>query len=96
MHGLVALIALHPFPQLVTDALNQLTCDNRFCSIDGDRSVMHRICTLHVVYEIHKSELLWFGQLTQQIPSIVLSMHPINSPETMVGFLISLHVELII
>ena len=53
---------------------------------------MHRICTLHVVYEIHKSELLWFGQLTQQIPSIVLSMHPVNSPETMVDFLISLHV----
>ena len=96
MHGPVALTTLHPFPQLVADALNQLTYGTQFCSIDGDRSVIHRICTLHVVYEIHKSELLWFGQLTQQIPSIVLSMYPINSPETMVGFSKLFHVELII
>eukprot|EP00731_Ephydatia_muelleri_P024235 Em0016g506a len=69
---------------LVTDALNQLTCGTRFCSIDGHRSLTVRICTLHVVYETHKAELLWFGQLSQQIPSIVLSMQPCNSHDQMV------------
>ena len=77
-------IIAHPFPQLVTDALNQLTCGTKFCSVDGSRSLIDRICTLHIVYEIHKSELLWFGQLTQQIPSIVLSMHSADSPDKMV------------
>ena len=71
--------------QLVAGALNQLTCGAPFCSVDGNRSLTDRICTLHVVHEMHKSELLWFGQLTQQVPSVVRTMPFDNSTEKMVG-----------
>lgn len=56
--------------QLVSGALNNLV---HRAEIDH-HSLISRIAALHLVYETHKSHILWFGQLITHFPSIMESL----------------------
>lgn len=46
--------------------------------MDGNITVIHRITALHIVYEMNKSQVLWFGQLVAQSPEVMISLTPEN------------------
>ena len=53
-----------------------------FSSIDGHDALITRVAALHVVYMLNKSQIMWFGQLVSQIPSIMISLRDKQSPDT--------------
>lgn len=59
-----------PF-QLISSALNALVHGDGYGSVDGHISLNHRISTLHVVYQMNVSVILWFGQLVAFFPGIL-------------------------
>eukprot|EP00731_Ephydatia_muelleri_P016208 Em0009g632a len=69
--------------RFVSDALSQLAYSAQFCSVDGHQTLIDKICSLHVVYNMHKREVLWFGQLTMHCPDILVSLSPPNITNTM-------------
>lgn len=46
--------------------------------MDGNITVIHRITALHIVYEMNKCQVLWFGQLVAQSPEVMISLTPEN------------------
>ena len=58
--------------QLITTALNSMVHSPDL--VEGHESLVGRIAAVHVVYQSTKSQILWFGQLTSHIPSILLSL----------------------
>lgn len=56
--------------------------DDEFSSIDGQDVLIKRMAALHVVYMFNRSQLLWFGQLVSQHPSIMRSLKDKQSPDT--------------
>ena len=56
--------------------------DDDFSSIHGHDALINRVAALHVVYILSKSQIMWFGQLVSQIPSIMISLRDKQSPDT--------------
>lgn len=56
--------------------------DDDFSSIDGHDALVNRAAAIHVVYMLNKSQIMWFGQLVSQIPSIMISLRDKQSPDT--------------
>ena len=71
----------YPF-QLVGAALDDMVHDDDFSSIDGHDTLIKRMAALHIVYMLNKSQIMWFGQLVSQNPSIMLSLKDKKSPDT--------------
>ncbi len=42
--------------------------------MDGNITLIHRIAALHIVYEMYKSQILWFGQLMAHSPEIMVQL----------------------
>ena len=61
--------------------------NEEFSSMDGHDTLIRRIASLHVVYMFSKPQIMWFGQLVSQKPSILLALKDKQSPDTseMVG-----------
>jgi hypothetical protein len=53
-----------------------------FSSVDGHDTLIRRVASLHVVYMFSKPQIMWFGQLVSQIPSIMDSLKDKQSPDT--------------
>ena len=56
--------------------------DDDFSSVDGCDTLIRRIAALHVVYLFSESQIMWFGQLVSQKPSIMLALVDKESPDT--------------
>ncbi len=39
--------------------------------MDGNITLIHRIAALHIVYEMNRSQVLWFGQLVAHSPEVM-------------------------
>ena len=46
--------------------------------MDGNVTLLHRVAALHVVYQINKSQILWFGQLVAHSPGIMVHLRNEN------------------
>ncbi len=46
--------------------------------MDGSVTLIHRIAALHIVYEMNKSQVLWFGQLVALSPEVMIYLHSDN------------------
>ena len=42
--------------------------------MDGNVTLLDRVAALHVVYQINKSQILWFGQLVAHSPGIMFHL----------------------
>jgi len=53
-------------------------------------SLIGRISTLHVVYQLHQSQVMWFGQLVRYNPSVIvnLAFDEVKHPTEMVIIII--------
>ena len=60
--------------QLIASSLDALVHGDEFCSVDGNMTLLQRIAALHVVHQLHKSQVLWFGQLVMHFPGIMLHL----------------------
>ena len=54
--------------------------------MDGNITLIYRIAALHVVYEMNRSQVLWFGELVTLSPEIMISLatESIRNKEEMV------------
>ena len=54
--------------------------------MDGNITLIHRIASLHIVYEMNRSQVLWFGQLVAYSPEIMIHLNrdKVYSKEEMV------------
>ena len=46
--------------------------------MDGNVTLLHRVAALHVVYQINKTQILWFGQLVAHSPGIMVHLRNEN------------------
>lgn len=46
--------------------------------MDGNITLIHRIAALHIVYEMNRSQVLWFGQLVAYSPEIMIHLNRNN------------------
>ena len=65
---------LNSILQLIASALDALVHGDDFCSVDGNMNLIHRIASLHVIHQLNKSQVLWFGQLVMHFPGIMLHL----------------------
>ena len=54
--------------------------------MDGNITLIHRIAVLHIIYEMNRSQVLWFGQLVAYSPEIMIHLNrdKVYSKEEMV------------
>ena len=45
-----------------------------FCSVEGNMTLIGRIASLHVVYQLNKARVLWFGQLVKLNPGAMVNL----------------------
>ena len=45
-----------------------------FCSFDGNMTLIGRIASLHVVYQLNKARVLWFGLLVKLNPGAMVNL----------------------
>ena len=68
--------------QLIGAALDEMVHDDDFGSISGHDALVNRVAALHVVYMLNKSQVMWFGQLVSEIPSIMIALKDKQSSDT--------------
>ena len=55
-------------------ALDALVHGDDFCSRDGNITLLLRVAAVHVVYNMNRSQVLWFGQLVTHNPGIMVHL----------------------
>lgn len=60
--------------QLIEAALDGVAQNEDFRSASHQNTLLKRVAALHVVYMLNRSQIMWFGQLVSQHPSILLSL----------------------
>ena len=63
--------------------------------MDGNITLIHRIAALHIVYEMNRSQVLWFGQLVAYSPEIMIHLNrdKVYSKEEMVLRAVNIYVQ---
>lgn len=61
--------------QLLESALDGLVHGDNYCTRDGNITLIHRIAALHIVYEMNRSQVLWFGQLVAHSPEVMVGLN---------------------
>ncbi len=61
--------------QLLSSALDALVNGGKYCSVESNLTLLHRIAALHIAYEKNKSQVLWFGQLVALSPEVMIYLH---------------------
>ena len=64
------------------NALDTMTHQNDFCSVDGHELLSHKIVALHLVHDQCSSKVLQFGQLVLHRPGILRSL---SNKDTFIG-----------
>lgn len=60
--------------QLISTAISALVHGDEYTSMDGHDKLTYKIATLHVVFHLSKSAVLWFSQIVAFSPGIMVHL----------------------
>ena len=64
--------------QLLCKSLDNLVLCEEFSAIDRGQNLLQLIASLHVIYHIFESDIMWFGQLVSGMPQILQKLESVQ------------------